>query len=540
MARWQEIQASQAAGEAEARFRRFDGKYRSTLMRVAPVHDERGRGRQVVRREHRHRRSQARGGAARGRESGPRDDRQGHPAPPDPQDLCRLVEENAAGCVCGSCWWILRAGHRARGCAQPAGEYNQGSTAAGIAPFRAVRDGGVPEGTRDYADFPAEMRWPETRCALALAHGLRACWPTPIVSSRKARSEPLPLLSRAAHHRFAGSRPHGAADSPRRHRDRAHAGGAGAAPQRERRCARRSAWRRRARSRAASRTTSTTFSARSSGTARWRSATRPRAAGCPRPRKHHDCGRAGARARGADPRVQPQRRGRAGPGGRPASRRRGARPADGEPPASVDIKAGPRAGRAAARGDPTQMHQVVMNLGDQRHPGNARRRHAARVARRVCGSIRRGSRRPARSPPATTTAEGRRCGSGISPEILERIFDPFFTTKEVGVGTGLGLSLVHGIVTELGGAIDVRARSGGGQRVRRVPAACRRRRRRPGARGARAPRGDHQRVLIVDDEEPLVRLATETLAELGYMPVGSPPARRRSRRSAPIRGGSTP
>jgi CheY-like chemotaxis protein len=104
--------------------------------------------------------------------------------------------------------------------------------------------------------------------------------------------------------------------------------------------------------------------------------------------------------------------------------------------------------------------------------------------------------------------------------VLERMFDPFFTTKGVGEGTGLGLSLVHGIVTELGGAIDVSTRAGQGSRFEIwLPVA--------GETGIpfaapvhELPRGSGEAVMIVDDERPLVALAEEMLAELGYEPVG--------------------
>jgi CheY-like chemotaxis protein len=110
-------------------------------------------------------------------------------------------------------------------------------------------------------------------------------------------------------------------------------------------------------------------------------------------------------------------------------------------------------------------------------------------------------------------------GTGIAPAIARRIFDPFFTTKDVGVGTGLGLSLVHGIVTEFEGAVNVESVVGQGSTFSvylpchgdvQVPAMD---------RAPAAPRGTHEQVLVVDDEEPLARLLAQTLSGMGYVPV---------------------
>ncbi len=111
-------------------------------------------------------------------------------------------------------------------------------------------------------------------------------------------------------------------------------------------------------------------------------------------------------------------------------------------------------------------------------------------------------------------------GGGIAPHVLDRMFDPFFTTKGVGEGTGLGLSLVHGIVSDLGGAIDVRTTVGHGTIFTiwlpiggEAPA--------PSAKvDGSLPHGQGQTVMIVDDEKPLVALGEEILAELGYEPIG--------------------
>jgi CheY-like chemotaxis protein len=111
-------------------------------------------------------------------------------------------------------------------------------------------------------------------------------------------------------------------------------------------------------------------------------------------------------------------------------------------------------------------------------------------------------------------------GSGIPPEAMERIFDPFFTTKNVGEGTGLGLSLVHGIVADLGGAIDVSSKPGEGACFEIwLPVAGETVAASSEAAGV-LPRGNGETLMIVDDEPQLVELAEEVVARLGYEPVG--------------------
>ncbi len=190
-------------------------------------------------------------------------------------------------------------------------------------------------------------------------------------------------------------------------------------------------------------------------------------------------------------------------------------------PAAVRLERRLAGGAAGVLGDPTQIHQVVMNLC-------ANAVQAMRSEGRLAITLDE-LRLDAPLAVSTSTLPAGAylrlavtdSGSGIEPRLLERIFDPFFTTKEVGVGTGLGLSLVHGIVADLGGGIAVESQPGAGSTftiylpsLGRVAAPA------GEAIDEQVARGDGQVVLLVDDEEPLVRLGEELLAELGYEAVG--------------------
>jgi len=189
-------------------------------------------------------------------------------------------------------------------------------------------------------------------------------------------------------------------------------------------------------------------------------------------------------------------------------------------PAGIRVESRLEAGDAAVIGDATHLHQVAMNLCTNALHSMERGGVLSVVLERVEVSERRSAGRGTLSPGPHVRLVVADTGSGIAPAVFERIFDPFFTTKGVGEGTGLGLSLIHGIVIDLGGGIDVTTKAGAGSRFEIwLPVA--------GETGKHAieadrrlPRGHGETVMIVDDERALVALAEEILAGLGYEPVG--------------------
>jgi signal transduction histidine kinase/putative methionine-R-sulfoxide reductase with GAF domain len=156
-------------------------------------------------------------------------------------------------------------------------------------------------------------------------------------------------------------------------------------------------------------------------------------------------------------------------------------------------------GLPSTAGDPGQIQQVFLNLVNNAFQAMDESGGTVTVRSRLVGGRLR--------------VEVEDTGPGVPAEIRTRIFDPFFTTKPVGQGTGLGLSVAHGIISAHEGRIWVEEGPSGGARfvvdlpVRSATPAL-------GARDATPPLRD-ARVLVLDDEEPVARVLGDLLEELG-------------------------
>lgn len=168
-------------------------------------------------------------------------------------------------------------------------------------------------------------------------------------------------------------------------------------------------------------------------------------------------------------------------------------------------------------GDPTQLHQVLLNLAvnarDAMPAGGELRFSACKVHidPQVAALI------PESRVGDYVLLEVTDSGTGMSADVIAKIFDPFFTTKEVGKGTGLGLSTTLAIVRAHGGFVTVESAPGQGTRFKiHLPAEVDDEKTPDLALAAELPRGKGECVLVIDDEASVRSITSQTLEAFGY------------------------
>ncbi len=186
-------------------------------------------------------------------------------------------------------------------------------------------------------------------------------------------------------------------------------------------------------------------------------------------------------------------------------------------PTTIDIRRTIEPETPLVLADPSQIHQVLMNLGT-----NAA--HAMRGGGMLAVGLSRVDIATGQDDIPVTLLPGRYArlsvrdtGHGMDHATLERIFEPFFTTKPTGEGTGLGLSVVHGIVTKHGGAIVVDSALGAGTTFTvYLPAAAAAAESKPATTTGPAELSGHEHVLVVDDDPAIAQVTQRLLERQGY------------------------
>lgn len=185
-------------------------------------------------------------------------------------------------------------------------------------------------------------------------------------------------------------------------------------------------------------------------------------------------------------------------------------------PTTIELKQQIESDLGTVLADPTQIHQVLMNLcinashamGDKWGMLEIK---AAKVELDAYSSLQVAGLEPGTYQELTVSDTGH----GMEPETLKRIFDPFFTTKEKGEGTGMGLSVVHGIVKSHGGTISAYSEPGVGT-IFKVYLPLLEHEVEDETMAAGPPPRGTEHILLVDDEEILADVGREMLEHLGY------------------------
>ena len=186
-------------------------------------------------------------------------------------------------------------------------------------------------------------------------------------------------------------------------------------------------------------------------------------------------------------------------------------------PSSIEIESNVDEGCGPIKGDPTQIHQVIMNLcTNAYHAMQATGGKLEVGLKQVAISYERSLERVGMKVGPHLELTVKDAGHGMEPEVLERIFEPYYTTKEQGKGTGLGLSVIHGIIKNHGGDISVTSKPGKGTEFTvYLPVIDDVDEETEIVAPAGATRGS-ERILLIDDEKQIIDMEQQILERLGY------------------------
>ena len=168
------------------------------------------------------------------------------------------------------------------------------------------------------------------------------------------------------------------------------------------------------------------------------------------------------------------------------------------------------------KADPTHIHQIIMNLTTNAYHAMEETggeliislKPAVLTSAQLCS--------PEMSPGEYACLSVSDKGTGIDIHLMNKIFDPFFTTKKTGKGTGMGLSVVHGIICSLNGGIKIQSIPGQGSTFHvYIPVATEDIPDLPKADPGPVKNGN-ERILIIDDDRQIIAMEKTTLKRFGY------------------------
>jgi len=187
-------------------------------------------------------------------------------------------------------------------------------------------------------------------------------------------------------------------------------------------------------------------------------------------------------------------------------------------PSSIEIECNVDEFCGLIKGDPTQIHQIIMNLCT----------NAYHAMQETGGKLEVGLKETDISYEQSVERVGMKVGKhiellvkdsghGMDPQVRERIFEPYYTTKKQGKGTGLGLSVIHGIVKNHGGDITVSSQPGKGSSFKVYLPIIEEVEEEPQTDEPLIEINGKERILLIDDEQQIIDIERQILERLGYI-----------------------